>query len=458
MALTEIPNKVAWTKYIRKVPTPHQFAFLRLDVPEVLYGGAARGGKTYALLMGALQYVDTAGYSALLLRQSYADLALPGALMDVARQWLTGSDARWHDDEKTWVFPSGATVTFGYLATEDDKYRYQSSQYQYIGFDELTQFHESQYTYLFSRLTRPEGVDVPIRMRAATNPDGPGLEWVRQRFVIGRNPRRVFLPAFLRDNPHIDQAAYVQAMDEVDPIIRRRLLDGDWYAIDQGHRAFAIEALISMRQDVREPIERVGPARIWQRYQIGKRYGAGTDTAHGVGKDDAVTVIMDVDTGLVVADIQSDVLNPESLAQESLELLARYKNPIWAVEDNDWGRVTISVAQRLRYPRLFHRQTADGEEGEVGWHTDNSNRYTLWSELISAVASRLIIICSEEGLEQFFTVIQNPAKGGRIEAMQGAKDDYPMALSLAWEMRKYARRGTTVEVRRGRGPVRLRRY
>jgi hypothetical protein len=95
--------------------------------------------------MAALQYVDKVGYSALLLRQSYSDLALPGALMSRSMEWLAGTEAQWNDKEKTWKFPSGSTLTFGYLEHEHDKYRYQSSHFQFIGFDELTQFTSSSY-------------------------------------------------------------------------------------------------------------------------------------------------------------------------------------------------------------------------------------------------------------------------------------------------------------------------
>lgn len=201
-----------------------------------MYGGSAGGGKSEALLMAALQYVDRPGYAALLLRRSYGALALPSALMDRGKEWLSNTDAHWRDQTKTWTFPSGATLTFGYLKNEADKYRYQSAEFQFIGFDELTQFPESQYTYMFSRLRRLAGVNIPIRMRAASNPGNIGHDWVRSRFVDEpREPGRAFIRATARDNPHLDIEDYATRLRErLDPITIAYLLDGDWTAREQG--------------------------------------------------------------------------------------------------------------------------------------------------------------------------------------------------------------------------------
>jgi predicted phage terminase large subunit-like protein len=216
-------------------PTPKQARFLYLTGAEALFGGAAGGGKSDALLMGALQFVDVPGYAAILFRRTYADLSLPGALMDRAKEWLGGTAARWSDKEKTWHFPSGATLTFGYLEHEDDKYRYQSSEFQFIGFDELTQFSETQFRYLFSRLRRLQSARVPLRMRAASNPGGVGHAWVRQRFLLdGAAAGRVFVPARLDDNPHLDRAEYVASLNQLDPITRGQLLAGDWNSFEGG--------------------------------------------------------------------------------------------------------------------------------------------------------------------------------------------------------------------------------
>lgn len=179
--------------------------------------------------MSALQFVEDPKYSAIIFRKTYADLALPGALMDRAGDWLGGTDARWNGQEKTWTFPSGAKLTFGYLEHENDKYRYKSAEFQFIGFDELTQFSETQYTYLFSRLRRLKESDIPLRMRSASNPGDIGHEWVKQRFIIeGEAKGRIFIPAKLDDNPYIDKDEYTKSLMELDPVERERLLSGDW--------------------------------------------------------------------------------------------------------------------------------------------------------------------------------------------------------------------------------------
>lgn len=227
--------ELAWTRYIPKSLHPKQLAFLLLQVKEAFYGGAAGGGKSEALLMGALQYVDQADYAAIVFRRTYADLALPGALMARSREWLGPTDAKWHDRDKTWYFPSGASLSFGYLDTATDRYRYQSAEFQYCAFDELTQFPEESYRYLFSRLRRRGTSAVPLRMRSASNPGGIGHEWVKQRFLIeGPQNQRVFIPAKLKDNPSLDQGSYIKSLAELDPITRAQLLNGDWEARASG--------------------------------------------------------------------------------------------------------------------------------------------------------------------------------------------------------------------------------
>jgi hypothetical protein len=229
------------SNYIPHAPTPRQRLFLDLPHREAFYGGAAGGGKSDALLMGALEHVDKPGYAALILRRTFADLKKPKALLDRAYEWLNSTGATYNSQDHAWRFPSGAILSFGYLQNESDIYQYQSAEYAYIAFDELTQFTESQYTYLFSRLRRLEGVGIPLRMRSASNPGGIGAEWVQARFVpddwtphqasemgVVEKAGRAFVPARLVDNPYLDQAAYEASLSELDEVTRAQLLAGDW--------------------------------------------------------------------------------------------------------------------------------------------------------------------------------------------------------------------------------------
>jgi len=228
-------------------PTLKQRVLLSLDRLDVFYGGAAGPGKSWGLLAGALQYVDVPGYAAIMFRRTFPELSQAGGLIEVSHLWLDGTDARYHQGDHQWTFPSGASLTFAHMQYETDKDRYRGASYQYIAFDELTTFTETQFRYLFGRLRRPErspagaapdGMtldQVPLRMRSASNPGGPGHDWVKERYIDKETrERRIFLPARLSENPHMDQAAYLTSLAELTEVERERLILGDWDAIDAG--------------------------------------------------------------------------------------------------------------------------------------------------------------------------------------------------------------------------------
>lgn len=279
--------------YFKHIPHPAQQVFLSLNSRrEAFFGGAAGGGKSDAVLMSALQYVDVPGYAALILRRTWPDLILPGAIMDRANEWLMDTPAQKRDGGRLWVFPSGARLQFGYLQHDNNKYRYQSAEFQFIGFDELTQFpDEDTYSYLFSRCRRPsvkclncntsvtrlrnvkdrkirfrhttrEGRDkchhifpdpkameqypdapdgtsifeVPLRVRSASNPGGRGHEWVKERFIDLKTRREdtVFVPSKLKDNPSVDQESYRESLSYLNEVDRQRLEDGNWDVSEPG--------------------------------------------------------------------------------------------------------------------------------------------------------------------------------------------------------------------------------
>jgi predicted phage terminase large subunit-like protein len=223
------------TKYVAHRPTPHQAAFLLVPALEAFYGGAAGGGKSEAQLMGSLQYVDVPGYAACLVRQTFQMLAQPGGLIQRSHDWLDDSDATWTQAEHQWRFPSGATLTFRHLQDSGAERNFQGAEYHFIGIDEVTDFTHEQYRFLFSRIRRGKNDRIPLRMRAASNPYGPGLEWCHLRFVIeGAALGRVFIPARLEDNPHLDRDSYERFLKELGPVVYRQLRYGDWTIRPEG--------------------------------------------------------------------------------------------------------------------------------------------------------------------------------------------------------------------------------
>jgi phage terminase large subunit-like protein len=259
-----------------------QRMFLSLDTLEAMYGGSVGGAKSDALLIAALQYVDVPGYSAILLRETKKELGGAGALLDRAHEWLapfrvTG-EVQWNGQKDSFFFQTAgrpARLTFGYVANRKDCYQYKSHEFQFVGWDEVTEQLEWCYLYLFSRLRRLIGMPVPIRMRSATNPGGTNPEWVADRFVpaeylaakpevrfsrvwtrggecgecagsgtLGGEPciycdgakwvERFFVPARIQDNPFIDERTYRKSLVHLSPTTRKQYEDGDWDVVDEG--------------------------------------------------------------------------------------------------------------------------------------------------------------------------------------------------------------------------------
>lgn len=226
-------------QYCPYYPTVKQELFLRRQEFEVFFGGAAGPGKSWGLLMAALQYVDVPGYHALLLRPTLGEFEQPGGLIDVSREWLDMTDAWWHGGRREWTFPSGATIRFGYLNNQSDLKQYKGPSYSFCGFDELTSFPESLYRGMFRILRQPkDGVlaDVPLRMRAASNPGDLGHAWVKTRFVdpASRAAAVVYIPAKIADNPFLDYEAYLESLSHMSPVDRERLIRGDWDVMEEG--------------------------------------------------------------------------------------------------------------------------------------------------------------------------------------------------------------------------------
>lgn len=231
-------------------PQPRQAAFMARGEYEALYGGAAGGGKSDALVIEALRQVHIPHYKALILRKTFPQLA---ELIDKSLNYYPPAfpKARYNAASHTWTFPSGARILFGSMQYTKDRTKYQGQAYDFVAFDELTHFTWEEYSYLFSR-NRPNGPGTRVYIRATANPGGIGHGWVKERFITAAQPMhtiwedvnwrdpdgkehrakqsRIFVPSSVFDNPALLQndPMYIQRLASMPEAERNALLYGDW--------------------------------------------------------------------------------------------------------------------------------------------------------------------------------------------------------------------------------------
>ena len=238
-----------------------QTEFLAASEREVLYGGAAGGGKSFGLLADPMRYFSNPNFSGLILRRTNDELR---ELIWKSQELypLAFKGAKWGEKKSQWTFPSGAKLWFSYLERDQDVLRYQGQSFSYIAVDELTQYATPfAWTYLRSRL-RTTDPTLPIYMRATTNPGGIGHGWVKRTWIdpapantkfIAKDLEsgedlvypeghekageplfyRRFIPASLKDNPSLMEGGQYEAnLLSLPEMQRRQLLEGDWAVAD----------------------------------------------------------------------------------------------------------------------------------------------------------------------------------------------------------------------------------
>ena len=215
-----------------------QAEFLAAGELDVLYGGAAGGGKSFAMIVDPLRYCHRSAHRALILRRSMPELR---ELIDKSRELYPKAfpGCKFREVEKLWNFPSGAKVEFGFLERDADVYRYQGQAFSWIGFDEITHLPtEFSWNYLASRLRTTDSEIIPY-LRCTANPGGVGAHWVKKRYVTPHPPNesfkgddgltRKFIPARLEDNPYLStDGRYEQMLQSLPPVQRKQLLEGNW--------------------------------------------------------------------------------------------------------------------------------------------------------------------------------------------------------------------------------------
>lgn len=219
-----------------------QKRFMDATADEVLFGGAAGGGKSYGQLADALIYaLKYKSSHQLILRKTFPELE--HSMIQTSLSFYPKDVCKYCATARKWIFLNGSVIEFGYCAAKTDVLRYQGAEYDVVRFDELTHFTEDQYTYLISRV---RGVNsYPKMVKSSTNPGGIGHTWVKSRFIDGCAPnevcidektgaKRLFIPSFVGDNIFLMRADgdYVKRLEQLPENEKKALLYGEWDIFD----------------------------------------------------------------------------------------------------------------------------------------------------------------------------------------------------------------------------------
>ena len=235
-----------------------QTEFLSSSEREVLYGGAAGGGKSYAMLADPLHGLNNPNFSGLLVRHTTEELReLIQKSQELYPRAIPG--IKWSERKSQWTSPQGGRLWMSYLDKDTDVTRYQGQAFNWIGFDELTQWSSPYaWDYMRSRLRSAHSKDLGLYMRGTTNPGGNGHSWVKKMFIdpapantpywatnveTGETIRypaghsragdplfkRRFIPASLFDNPYLAEGGDYEAMLlSLPEHQKKQLLEGNW--------------------------------------------------------------------------------------------------------------------------------------------------------------------------------------------------------------------------------------
>ncbi|MEE1049882.1 MAG: phage terminase large subunit, partial [Clostridia bacterium] len=217
--------------------TKKQKAFIDATEDEVLYGGAAGGGKSYGQIIDAfLKALQYPGIKQIIFRNSFPELNR--SIILTALSIIPKELYRYINQSHKMTFTNGSSIEFGYIASDTDVSNYQSAEYDIIRFDELTHFTEYQYKYMRSRI---RGVNnFPKQLKSSTNPGSRGHAWVKEMFIKPEIPGKsfvaddgtsfLFIPALVTENKFLMKSdkGYIKRLESLPEAERKALLYGDW--------------------------------------------------------------------------------------------------------------------------------------------------------------------------------------------------------------------------------------
>ena len=232
----------------RWVPTPKQKEFIELsdEIDEAFYGGAVGSGKSEVLIMlpAIREFYKNTNFQGIIFRRKLTQLKR--SLIPRAKAFYKHFGLVYNEQDKCFQSKNTGRIFFGHIEHEGDEEQYDTDEYQYAGFDELTHFTKNQYGHIaFSRVRSINDPTLPAIVRAGSNPENIGHIWVRERFVdpnpdgytlirdLDTETTRFFLPSTIRDNPHTlkNDPKYLKRLGNLPLHKRRAKIDGDWYAV-----------------------------------------------------------------------------------------------------------------------------------------------------------------------------------------------------------------------------------
>lgn len=433
-----------------RVLWPHkgpQLAFHQSPAFELLYGGAAGGGKTWSLLAEGARQIDNPKYTGILFRRTFPQLNQAKGPIDKSKEMYRAYGS-YIDSKRTWEFTSGAKFFFSHMAETDSHLSHDGAAYAYAAFDELAHFFEDQYRYIFSRIRVEADSGLRTYMRAATNPPGrkhPGRGWIKRRWsawldkthpnpaksgelrwyaiVDGEEKEvekgfpnswsRSFIQAFYTDNPSLD-ATYARNLDSLPKEDRHRLKLGDWSTDESAGNVFD-KRWFKILEPGHMPM-------------IGKRYrfwdlAATEKKASGDDSDYTATTLMVQKDGLTYFETMRDRLRPADVKKWMLRL---------AMSEPD---VEVGWEQEGGSAGVFVRDDLLEEFRKIGRvakpfrpQGDKVQRASLWST--HAELGKIILVRNhhtpiEDTLNELY---EFPNKGPEVH------DDQIDSMSGAWLM------------------------
>lgn len=228
-------------------PTKKQAMYHMSTADELLYGGAAGGGKSAATVTEAGKLcLMHPGIKCYLFRRTYPELEQ--SLITEAYKRFSGI-GKYFGSKHEWEFPNGSKMIFGHCQYPKDRFKYQGVEIHALFIDELTHFSMEIYDYLKTRVRAEKNLNFKPRTRCTSNPGGVGHAWVKAKFVdlepyklnkieilsatLGKTKviRRQYIPARVMDNPYLTED-YIFELEQKPEKLRRALLDGNWDAFE----------------------------------------------------------------------------------------------------------------------------------------------------------------------------------------------------------------------------------